>query len=333
MWRLSGGRKLRNPLSVCIFIALVAPAGAIAQELRLQTQFPSTPDLREYFDTLTRRLKATAVTTAPISVLLEYVAQGRLDGGWALPSIWARNELAFGMAETVPLVLDTSSIERWRNSPSVKGTLDRIYSQRGAKGLVCGALPRSGGLWTRKPVSAETMLTGLKLRVVEPVLSALLSGVGVVGSSIPAGETLPAMQVGMVDGAIGLTPQEDLRLGYSQEAKYYYLNSLLPIRDIHLVLSLRKWEMLGDAGRETIAKECAELTERMLRELPSSNAVALERMRASGVTVSDLPAELEDELRKSSRTIYERMRSRSVGFSALYEAALDLAPEFRNLSP
>src|SRR6266567_2424474 len=138
-------RRLSRTCAVvlAIYATILAPTLAVAQQMRVQTQFPSTPQLRQYFDILTSSLGATAVTVAPIGSLFDFLKQGRLDAGWMLPSVWDRTDLAFGVIEAMPLVLGDDAFLGWRASSQVVETVDRIYSQRGAKGLLCGALPET----------------------------------------------------------------------------------------------------------------------------------------------------------------------------------------------
>ncbi len=317
-------------VSIVIYAWVLTSTLAVAQQMRVQTQFPSSPQLRQYFDILTSSFGATAVSIAPIGSFFDFLKQGRLDAGWMLPSVWDRTDLAFGAIEAMPLVLRDEAFFGWRASSQVVETVDRIYSQRGAKGLLCGAVPETGGLWTKDPLPLETKLLGLRLRVVESILSSLLAGAGAVPSAISAGETLPAMQLSIIDGAIGLTAQEDLRLGYSQAAKYYYVTHFYPVRGIDLVLSLKTWEALSPDGKRTLLSGCENLTARMFNELTVLNRQTIQRMKAEGVVVSPLPPEIEEELRKISETIYDRLSTRSSTLSILVRSAMNFAPDLKS---
>jgi len=214
------------------------PAPPEVFELRMQTTWPAGSVLHASAIELARTIEEMsggrlridvypAGAIVPAFEVLTAVHKGILDAGHSWSAFWIGLHPAFNLFSSVaggPFGMDTIDYAGWL---LVGGGLE-LYRQLftdvlGLNVLVFPAdiLPPEPLGWFKKPVLSWEDLDGLKFRAAG-LTAEVMKEAGMIVVTLPAGEILPALEKGLIDGAEFMCPTTDMDLGLMDVAKYYH---------------------------------------------------------------------------------------------------------------
>jgi TRAP-type mannitol/chloroaromatic compound transport system substrate-binding protein len=235
----------------------------------------------------------------PAFQMLDAVSSGVLDAAWSAPNLWIGKHPAFEIAAgMVPFGLPPERLVAWIEGPG-KPLIDRLYARHNVHWLPCAVHGPEGG-WFRRPIDSLGDLRGLKVRWLGASARALQK----FGSSpvlLPAGEIVPALERGVIDGGEFSIPSVDASLGIHQAGRYYYHPGWhAPAGLAELLLSRKAWNDLGAAGQQVLAEACRRNLRATLAANPADEARGLAALRAKGVQVKAYPPQMLQALRKAA---------------------------------
>jgi len=147
--------------------------------------------------------------------------------------------------------------------------------------------------WFKQPFKGWEDLKGRKMRAVG-MNAQILNAAGATVVSMPGGEIVPAAQRGVVDAAEWCCPAEDIKLGFHQVWKYYYMPSMHEMTEVSdLLISKAAWKSLSPDLQEIFKMAATETYLRWWLTYSRENAKALSEMRTKhGVNVRRTPPEV-----------------------------------------
>jgi TRAP-type mannitol/chloroaromatic compound transport system substrate-binding protein len=161
--------------------------------------------------------------------------------------------------------------------------------------------------WFKQPFKGWGDLKGRKFRAVG-MNAQILKEAGAAVVSIPGGEILPAAERGVIDAAEWCCPQEDVKLGFHQVWKHYYMPSMHEMTEAgDLIIGKKVWDRLGPDLQELVRMAATETYVRWWLQYVQGNSKALTELRQKGVTVHRTPDEV---LRKQLET-WDKIREES----------------------
>jgi TRAP-type mannitol/chloroaromatic compound transport system substrate-binding protein len=175
-----------------------------------------------------------------------------------------------------------------------------------------------GGGWFRADLNTPEDFKGVKLRYGQ-ISGEVVARMGATLVPLPAGEFFYHLQQGKVDGGEMSTPSMDAALGFDKLGLPYYLPGWQqPSAVIDFLMRKDKWEALPAAQRAQIETACRANIAWMLSRSPHTQALALEKLRASGVVIKQWAPVILDAFRKNSEIVLKERADGDADFAAAW---------------
>lgn len=146
--------------------------------------------------------------------------------------------------------------------------------------------------WFKQPIKGWADLKGRKFRAVG-MNALILKEAGATVVSLPGGEVLAAAERGLIDAAEWCCPAEDMKLGFHQVWKYYYMPSLHEMTEVgDLVINKKVWDSLSPDLQELIKMATTEVYTRWWLQYAYQNSKGLKDLRDRGINISRTPNEV-----------------------------------------
>lgn len=342
--------RLLAPVRVAIVLGLClaaatgggGAAGAEANALRwkMASWFPSTlPQAGTLATTLVTNLERVSGgdvqlkffepgALIPPPECFDSVAVGAVEACWSTPGYWFGKEPALTMFAAVPFGPRAAEYWAWMYYGGGEELMDEIYGRHGLKSLLCGTLAPEASGWFRKEIEAVEDLKGLKMRFFG--LGALvMEKLGVSTQLIAGGDIFPALERGSIDATEYSTPAIDLRLGFYQVAKHYYLpgwhqQSTL----LELLLNRKKWEALSDREKAQFEVVCGDNMRRGLAEGEAMQARALKQLEAEGVSIHRWSPEFLQRFEKAWEEVVADLAAKNPTFRRVWDSYAAFRAEY-----
>lgn len=317
-------------ISVVSGAAMAGEPDVSTRVLQMQTAFnPGLPGAGEGVRSFTKTLKqmsggALAVKIvepgriAPTKDMLDAVIAGDLEAAFTWTGYAASKAPVFGLFGTVPFGPGPTEMTSWLLDGDGGKIHSEAYGKLGVMGLPCGVQGSKGGGWFRADLNTPEDFKGVKLRYGK-ISGDVITRMGAVLEPVPAGEFFYKLQQGKVDGGEMSTPAMDLALGFEKLGLPYYMPGWQqPSAVIDFLMRKDKWEALPKAQRAQIDTACRANIALMLSRSPHTQAVALEKIRASGVVIKQWTPPILDAFRKNADIVLKERAETDGEFAAAW---------------
>jgi TRAP-type mannitol/chloroaromatic compound transport system substrate-binding protein len=221
--------------------ALAVPMIATAQtptKMRFQSTWPSKDIFHEYALDFAKKVNdmtggemrievLPAGAVVPAFGLLDAVSKGTLDGGHGVMGYNYGKQSAIALWTSGPAFgMDANMVLAWHKYGGGKELLAELYNGIGANvvSFLTGPMPTQPLGWFKKPISKVEDLKGTKFRTNGLAID-LFTAMGAAVNALPAGEIVPAMDRGLLDGAEFNNASSDRILGFPDVSKVCMLQS------------------------------------------------------------------------------------------------------------
>ena len=222
--------------------ALAFPMISTAQQkpnqLRFQSTWPSKDIFHEFALDFAQKVNdmtggelkievLPAGAVVPAFGLLEAVSKGTLDGGHGVMGYNYGKQSAIALWTSGPVFgMDANMVLAWHKYGGGKELLAKLYDSIGANvvSFLTGPMPTQPLGWYKKPITKKEDLKGLKFRTNGLAID-LFTAMGAAVNALPAGEIVPALDRGLLDGAEFNNPTSDRILGFPDVSKVCMLQS------------------------------------------------------------------------------------------------------------
>lgn len=298
--------------------------------LQMQTAFnPNLPGAGEAFRTFTKTVKhmsggALAIKmiepgrVAPTPDMLDAVVAGDLEAAFTWSGFAATKAAALGLFATVPFGPGPEDMTSWL----LEGDGGRIhrdaYDKLGVAGIPCGVQGPKGGGWFRSDLNTVADFKGTRLRYGR-ISSDVVARLGATIVPLPAGEFFYQLQQGKVDGGEMSTPAMDAALGFDKLGLPYYMPGWQqPSAVLDFMMRKDKWEAMPATQRAQIETACRANIAWTLSRSPHTQAVALEKLRASGVVLKNWAPGLLQAFRLNTDIVLKERAEQDAVFAAAW---------------
>lgn len=220
---------------------LAVPMIATAQtpkQMRFQSTWPSKDIFHEYALDFAKKVNdmtggelkievLPAGAVVPAFGLLDAVSKGTLDGGHGVMGYNYGKQSAIALWTSGPAFgMDANMVLAWHKYGGGKELLAELYNGIGANvvSFLTGPMPTQPLGWFKKPISKVEDLKGTKFRTNGLAID-LFTAMGAAVNALPAGEIVPAMDRGLLDGAEFNNASSDRLLGFPDVSKVCMLQS------------------------------------------------------------------------------------------------------------
>lgn len=239
----------------------------------------------------------------------------------------------FMLEAGMPFGLTTEQHATWLRDAGGAEMLDDVHSRFNVKSFLVGDIGGQMMGWFNREINSLDDVRGLRVRIAG-LGGQIFEDIGVSVQLIPVGEMLPGLERGVIDGAAGGTPTDNVRLGLHRVAKYWYYpgwNS--PSAAMSAYVNRDSWAELPEEFQqafETAAlathsehvTHCQNLDRQTIAELMENN---------KEIEFKSLPKEVMDALEASTNKHYARFMEENEDFKRIFPEWKKFTDEIRAL--
>ena len=226
---------LKNAGIAGVLAAGVAPA-VHAQPVvrwRLASSFPKSLDtIHGSADVFAKALKDMSGGKFEVSVhaagelmpafgVVDGVQNGTVEVAHTAPYYFFGKNEAFAIGGAIPFGMNSRQLTAWMVDGNGGKLMREFYAKNNIVNFLGGNTGAQMGGWFRKEVKTPADIKGLKFRV-GGFAGKIIERMGGVPQNIPGGEIYQALEKGTINAAEWIGPYDDLKLGISKVAPYYY---------------------------------------------------------------------------------------------------------------
>jgi len=302
-------------VGVIILALLLAPQShqALAQaqfKLKFQATWPAGSTLFDNFKMFCEMVKKMsggrleieplpAGAVVPPFELLDAVSRGVLDGGHAWASYWYGKRKVAGLFTGGPggtFGMDFTDYMGWMYEGGGLELYNEFYQK--ILGLkikawpILPSAPQSFG-WFKNPVKSWEDMKGVKMRI-GGMAGEIFQRAGLRVVNIPGGEIVPAAERGVIDAAEWVTPGEDMKMGFHEIWKNYYMPGIHENTSVgELLFNTDVWNKLPGDLQAIVDAATITTFVRWQSWFLKYNALALKDLREKyGVTIHRTPDDI-----------------------------------------
>jgi TRAP-type mannitol/chloroaromatic compound transport system substrate-binding protein len=329
--------KRRNVLASGLALAggaLATPAIAQSQPTirwRLTSSFPKSLDTiyggAEMFADRVSKLTDgkfnirvfAAGDIVPAFQALDAVQQGTVELCHTATYYYVGKDMTFGFGTALPFGLTARQQNAWMYHAGGIDTMNEFFKDYGVIAFPGGNTGAQMGGWFRNPVNVLDDFKGLKMRI--PGLGGqVMARIGAVPQALPGGDIYPALERGAIDATEWVGPYDDERLGFYKIVKlYYYPGWWEPCSMYHFMINLDKWASIPKVYQEVIISASREANLDMVAEYDAKNRLALQRLKAAGVTLTKFSDDIMQGSYKAAHELYAEESAKNPKFKKIYD--------------
>ncbi len=325
-------------------IAVMGSNTAIAQDKRVRLQMASSygsslPLLGESGVAYTERVARASGGSisikfnepnalVPVLQSFDAVSQGSVDMAWTASAFWSGKDTAFNFFSSVPFGPGTAEYLAWLTYGGGKELMAEMYEPHGIHAITCAIVPPEGSGWFRKEINSLDDLKGLKMRFLG-LGAKVMEKLGVATQLIAPGEIYQALQLGTLDAAEFSTPEMDLKLGFYQVARYYYLPGWhQQATAIDLLINKKKWDALSPTQQAIIEQACGDSIRDTIAKGEARQFQALKEMQAKGVEIKKWTPEFIAAFEKAWNEVAQEEAATNPNFKKVFESYSNFRKEY-----
>jgi len=289
-------RQFRMITATAAAAAVLAAAVSVqAAELKMQTFLGAGASTTKAFEQMAADLKAATNGEVAITVLpgravvgatetIDAIQNGLLDGQYTAPTYFAGKDPAMSaLGDTLAAYPDSATRDRWFTEGGGLELARALYAKHGLY-FVCPIYWPPEQIPSTKPINSVADFEGLKMRAPGGMPSALLSKAGASLVKMGVGESVTAMETGVLDATdlanIGL----NVALGMYNKAKYSILaRHSMAVTEVSV--SQEKWDGLSADAKAKFEAACQDMSATLKTTLTAEDeAATLKAKNELGVT-------------------------------------------------
>jgi len=268
----------------------------------MQTFLGATATTTKEFQSMAASLRSSTNGEVDITVLpgkavvgatetIDAIANGLLDGQYTAPTYFAGKDPAMAvLGDTLAAYPDSAVRDRWFTEGGGLKIAQALYSKHGLH-FVGPVFWPSEQIPSTVPIRSVEDFKGLKMRAPGGAPSDLLTRAGASLVTMGVGESVNAMETGVLDATdlanIGL----NVALGMHNKAKYSVLaRHSMAVTEVSV--SQEKWDALSDASKRKFEQAVAKMSANLQQKLTAEDNAATQKATGElGVTLIEFGAD------------------------------------------
>ena len=304
----------------------VAPAVTLHMQTAFNPQLPGAGEAVRTFSKTLKHISAGALSLkivepgklAPTRDMLDAIVSGDLEAAFTWSGYAAQKSPVLSLFATQPFGPGPEEMTSWILEGGGGKIHHDAYDKLGVTGIPCGVQGSKGGGWFRGDLNTLEDLKGMRLRYGR-ISGPVIEKAGATLMQLPAGEFFYQLQQGKVDGGEMATPAMDAALGFDKLGLPYYMQGWQqPSSVLDFLMRKDKWQELPAALRAQIETACHANIAWTLGRAPHVQALALEKLQASGVVIKQWSPVLLDAFRANATAMLQEWANRDPEFAAAW---------------
>jgi TRAP-type mannitol/chloroaromatic compound transport system substrate-binding protein len=260
----------------------------------------------------------------PLQVF-DAVSQGSIEASWTTPGYHAGKIPSAPIFTTVPFGPNVMEMFAWLKFGGGTEIKDNIYAKYGARGLHCGVIAPEASGWFRHEIKSIGDLRGLKMRFFG-LGAKVMEKLGVSTQLLAPGDIYPALELGTIDATELSFPSMDVKMGFHQVAKHYYMPGWHQQSSVtELLVNLARYNELSDAHKAALDAACGENIVWGMSASEARQFGALQEVKAKGVTIHRWP----DDILAKMESVWQEVVAEEVAKDPDFKKAWESYSTFR----
>ncbi|MFL4470120.1 TRAP transporter substrate-binding protein DctP [Tateyamaria armeniaca] len=284
--------------------ALTMTCAAGAAELKMQTFLGANASTTKAFEAMAAQLNEDTGGEVAITVLpggsvvgagetIDAIQNGLLDGQYTAPSYFAGKDAALGvLGDTLAAYPDSATRDRWFTEGGGLELARALYAKYDLM-LVCPIYWPSEQIPSKVEINSVADLEGIKMRAPGGLASDLLSRAGASLVTMGVGESVTAMETGVLDATDLANVALNVALGMHNQAKYSVL-ARHSMAVTEMSVSMDAWNALSAENQQKFEDACnamsAELQDTLTAEDAAAEAQAKDELGVTFIAFGDADA-------------------------------------------
>lgn len=311
--------------------AMALAGGAGAAELKMQTFLGATASTTVAFEAMAAKLAEDTGGEVEITVLpggavvgvadtIEAIENGLLDGQYTAPSYFAGKDPAMGvLGDTLAAYPDSATRDGWFADGGGLELAQALYAKNGLH-LVCPVYWPPEQIPSTVPIEHVADFEGLKVRAPGGLASDLLSRAGTSLVTMGVGDSVTAMETGVLDATDLANVALNVALGMHEKAKYSIL-ARHSMAVTEMSVSQAAWDAMSEDAQTAFTSACEAMSEELKTTLSDEDAAAETRAKDDlGVTFIEFGPEDAAEFRTMTEAVWDDWGSRSADAQAIVDS-------------
>ncbi|MEM9278631.1 MAG: TRAP transporter substrate-binding protein DctP [Pseudomonadota bacterium] len=264
--------------------ATLITSGAAAETLKMQTFLGANASTTKAFEAMAAKLAEDTGGAIKIEVLpgravvgatetIEAIQNGLLDGQYTAPSYFAGKDPAMGvLGDTLAAYPDSATRDRWFSEGGGLELARAVYAKYDLH-MVCPVYWPQEQIPSKVEIKGVSDLEGLKMRAPGGLASDLLSRAGASLVTMGVGESVTAMETGVLDATDLANVSLNVALGMHNQAKYSVL-ARHSMAVTEMSISKSKWDSLSAENQAKFEAACNAMSEELKTTLSKEDAAA-----------------------------------------------------------
>ncbi|MEM6944431.1 MAG: TRAP transporter substrate-binding protein DctP [Pseudomonadota bacterium] len=313
-------------------LSLLALAGAAhAEEFKMQTFLGATASTTVAFEAMAAELAEATNGEVQITVLpgravvgagetIEAIQNGLLDGQYTAPSYFAGKDPAMGvLGDTLAAYPDSATRDRWFTEGGGLELARALYAQSDLH-FICPVYWPQEQIPSKVEIAGVGDFEGLKMRAPGGLASDLLGRAGASLVTMGVGESVTAMETGVLDATDLANVALNVALGMHNQAKYSVL-ARHSMAVTEMSVSKAKWDALSPASQAAFEAACNAMSESLRSTLTEEDAAAEAKAKGElGVTFVEFGDQDAATFRAMTDAVWEDWGSRSSNAKAIVDS-------------
>jgi TRAP-type mannitol/chloroaromatic compound transport system substrate-binding protein len=257
---------------------------------------------------------------APPFELFDAISYGAIEAGWSTSGYWSGREPALELFTAVPFGPSAAEYLAWFDYGGGRELFEEVYHRHNIHSLICGISPPEAAGWFKRPIERVEDFRNMRIRFFG-LGGRVLEKLGASVQLLAAGDLLPALELGTIDGLEFSMPAVDLRMGFHQVAKNYYFPGWhQQTTFFELMINRDAWLSLSDMQRAQIETVCSANIRHGLSEGEALQVKAIAELEQRGVQLRTFPPEVMAALRSAWEQVAAEMSAENADFARGYES-------------
>ncbi len=275
---------------------LALATSASAESFKMQTFLGASAATTKAFEAIAAKLKADTNGEVDITVLpgkavvgatetIDAIQSGVLDGQYTAPTYFAGKDPAMAvLGDTLAAYPDSAARDQWFTDGGGLALARKLYAKYDLH-FICPIYWPPEQIPSTKPIRTVADFKGLKMRAPGGLPSDLLTRAGASLVTMGVGDSVNALETGVLDATdlanIGL----NVALGMHNKAKYSIL-ARHSMAVTEMSVSTSKWNGLSDDAKAKFEAACQALSAELRTTLTAQDADATKKATGElGVTI------------------------------------------------
>src|SRR6476620_6620193 len=289
-----------------VLAAGVAPAAHAQATVRwrLASSFPKSLDtIYGGAESFARHVKAASGGKFEISVhaagelmpafgVVDGVQQGTVEVAHTAPYYFFGKDETFAIGGAIPFGLNARQMSAWMFEGNGLKLMREFYAKYNMISFPGGNTGAQMGGWFRKEIKSMADIKGLKFRI-GGFGGKVIERIGGVPQNIPGGDIYPALEKGTIDAAEWVGPYDDLKLGFSKIAPFYYYPGWWEGGpELDFFINQKAFDALSAENKAIVQSAASHAHVVMQARYDAVNPGALKQLVANGTKLRPFPPDM-----------------------------------------